>query len=210
MTPSYLQPYRNALHSNGDVFQSLLWAGTDTQELRFAALQSLCDMHQRTLLDVGCGHADLLDYLHRRMIVPAHYVGLEAIEEFALRAEAKNYPDAQIIRGDFLIDPVKMFVGAEVVVFCGSLNTLSRHEFYEALRRAWDATAEVLLFNFLCSPERAGRDYLTWHRPQDVLDFGGALTDDVKLLDDYLDGDATIRLQKNTTRLSDVEDGTPL
>jgi hypothetical protein len=67
------------------------------------------------------------------------------------------------------------------------------------LQSAYDATAEMLLFNFLASPMLAAREYLTWHRAEEVLGFvnrldaaGAAAT----LLDDYLDGDCTILVQK--------------
>ncbi len=193
---SYLQPYQNALRSQGDVFQSLLWASPATQEARFQALLDVQPMHDRTLLDVGCGYADFLQFLRLQGVNPMHYVGLEALPAFAQKARTKCHGHAMIVEGDFVADPIKMFVGAEIVVFCGSLNTLDRATFYKTLDRAYAATAEVLLFNFLCSPELAGRDYLTWHDPVEVLRFCRTLSANVELSDAYLSGDATVKITK--------------
>ena len=50
-----------------------------------------------------------------------------------------------------------MFVGADVIAFSGSLNTMDDETFYATLRRAYDATAATLVFNFLASPFLAAR-----------------------------------------------------
>jgi hypothetical protein len=89
-----------------------------------------------------------------------------------------------------------MFVAADVVYFSGSLNTLDPATFYATLRKAYDAAAVMLVFNFLCSPELAGVSYLHWHQPAEVWSFCKTLTDDVRRLDDYLRGDTTFALTK--------------
>ena len=55
------------------------------------------------------------------------------------------------------------------------------------------------MFNFLSSPFLAGRQYLVWHRPEDVLAFARSLTSEIAVLDDYLTGDCTMALMKNAT-----------
>lgn len=194
--PGYLDPYHAAVRKDGPGFSSLLWASPQTQEQRFAALLRGCEFDGRNVLDAGCGHADLLRFLISRGIFPAHYVGLEAVAELARIARARMLPGAQIIEGDFVADPARMLVGADVVVFCGSLNTLPEAVFYQSLRHAWDATADTLAFNFLSSPRLAGQPWLTWHEPARVLAFCRQLSPDARLLDDYLDGDATIVLHR--------------
>ena len=67
-----------------------------------------------------------------------------------------------------------MSVGADVVIFSGSLNLLSSRQFYRSIRDGWAATRGWLAFNFLCSPELADAPWLTWHRPASVLAFAAA------------------------------------
>jgi hypothetical protein len=194
--PTYLAPYLRAASRHGAGFSSLLWASPRTQTARFAALTRLVGLNGKSLLDVGCGRADLLDFLLERNIRPAHYVGLEGVPALADAAEAKGHPDAMIVRADFVREPLRLFVAADVVYFSGSLNTLDPVTFYATIRKAYDATAEVLVFNFLTSPELAGMSYLHWHQAHEVWAFCKSLTDDVRRLDDYLPGDTTFALTK--------------
>jgi hypothetical protein len=174
----------------------LLWASPQTQAVRFGALTRLVGLKGRSLLDVGCGRADLLDFLLARDIKLAHYVGLEGVPTLAEAAEAKNHPNTIIVRADFVREPLRLFVGADVVYFSGSLNTLDPADFYVTIRKAYDAAAETLVFNFLCSSDLAGMSYLHWHRASEVWAFCKSLTSDVRRLDDYLPGDTTFALAK--------------
>ena len=195
----YLLPYLKAAERHGSDFPSLLWASPQTQAARFDAVERLGRLHGKSVLDVGCGRADLLRYLLDRAVRPADYTGIEAIGALASAAErncprAAGGPPARILRADFLREPLRLFVGADVVVFSGSFNTVEDEAFYTTVRRAFEATADLLVFNFLASPYLAGADYLRWRRPSEVLGFCARLTSDVRTLEDYLEGDCTVAL----------------
>lgn len=194
--PSYLNPYLRAAKRYGGRFESLLWASPDTQKARFDALARLCQFQQRQILDVGCGRADLLDYLLARGLKPEHYVGIDAVPELVDAARSKRHPNSLILHTDFLREPQRLLVGADVVVFCGSLNTLTTADFYRMIRTGFEAATEALVFNFLSSPRLAAASWLTWHAPDEVLGFARRLTPDVAFLSDYMDGDGTIVLRK--------------
>src|SRR5207253_10804325 len=110
--------------------------------------------------------------------------------------KCRRLPDASVVRADFVREPARLFAGADVIVFSGSLNTLEEADFYGTLRRAFDAAAEAVVFNFLCHSYLAGADYLRWRRPNDVIAFANTLASDVHTLDDYLDGDFTVAMRK--------------
>ena len=194
----YLLPDQKAAARHGSAFPALLWASPETQAARFDAIERLGRLHGKSVLDVGCGRADLLDFLLARGVVPADYTGIEAVPELAAAAERKGggRVPARVIRADFVREPLRLFVGADLVVFSGSLNTAEDHPFYTTIRRAFEAAAERLVFNFLCSTYLTGADYLRWRRPDDVMRFCKTLTDDVRTLDDYLPGDFTVALTK--------------
>jgi SAM-dependent methyltransferase len=196
-TDSYLQPYLRAAREHGGGFSSLLWATPKSQRLRFDAISRIYDLSGKSVLDAGCGRADLLNYLLENKIEIADYIGLEAVDALADEAEARKYPGCRIIRADFVREPVKMFVGADVVVFCGSLNTIEDAPFYETLSRAFDAATEAVVFNFLSSLALAGRDYLVWRRLEHVLGFLNRLPGEVYTLSDYLQGDCTVAVVKH-------------
>jgi hypothetical protein len=194
--PTYLQPYLNATKKYGAGFGSLLWASPKTQAVRFSALLRAVDCNGKVVLDAGCGRADLLQFMMAKSIYPRRYVGLEAVEELAIAAETKRLPNCQIVRGDFVSEPSQLEVEADVILFCGSLNTLDERSFYQSVNHAFATAKHALVFNFLCSPELAASPHLTWHHPEAVLSFAGKLSDDVRFWDSYLPGDGTILIRK--------------
>lgn len=198
---AHLRPYEDAAARHGDGFGSLLWASPATQAARFDALTRVVDLRGADVLDAGCGRADLLPFLLDRGIVPASYVGLEAVDTLAAAAgraallARRAGCRATIHLGDFLADPSRLHTGASVILFSGSLNTLRAADFYRTLELACRATRSHVAFNFLDSPRLAGAPWLTWHDPARVLGFCRQLATDVTCLDDYLPGDSTIAMR---------------
>lgn len=192
----YLEPYLRAAEQYGAGFSALLWASPKTQRARFDAICRAYDMEGKSILDAGCGRADLKGFLQDRQIHPADYIGLEAVEPLAAAAESRAYGNSRIIRGDFIREPARLFVGADVIVFSGSLNTMSPSVFYSTLTRAYEAAAEAVVFNFLSSSALAGKHYLVWHPPEQVYDFAQRLGGEVTTIADYLQGDCTIAMAK--------------
>jgi len=193
---AYLQPYLRAMRQHGTSFESLLWASRQTQQLRFDALTRICDFAGRSVCDAGCGQADLLEYLLQHNLAPSRYVGIEAIEQHVAVARRKSLDRSIIVKADFVREPHQLLTAAEVVVFCGSLNTLKQAEFYDAIRSGYSAAGQTLVFNFLCSARLASAEWLRWHEKGNVLEhlegFGGT----VSLVDDYLEGDCTVAIHK--------------
>lgn len=194
--PPYLYPYHDARRQGARGFDALLWSSQEGQRLRFEAIARSCPLADRRLLDVGCGRADLMGYLFDRGILPAHYTGLEGIPASRRAARRKKYARCEIVAGDFVRQPEKLRVGADVVIFSGSLNTLSRPRFYRTLRAAWEATEEWLVFNFLSSQYWAGDPWLFWHRSSSVLAFCRSLGGEPGFDESYLEGDCTIAVRK--------------
>jgi SAM-dependent methyltransferase len=198
----YLLPYLRAAERHGDGFGSLLWASPRTQRIRFNALRKACDPKGKSVLDAGCGRADFLEYLVEVDATPSDYIGMEMVAPLAAaaRRRAKEFRlrvPAMILRADFVREPAKLFVGADIIAFSGSLNTLDEKTFYATLERAHAAAAEVIVFNFLCSPALAGQDYLLWHETENVLRFAEKLGGELRIRSDYLIGDCTICVAKS-------------
>ena len=194
--PDYLQPYANAAATHGGGFGSLLWASTHTQRARFDAIRRASDLSGKTVLDAGCGRADLLDYLVGMGIRIERYIGLEAIDELVAVAERKRSEHCQIVRCDFVVEPKRLFAATDWIVLSGSLNTLDTPTFYQTIRYAFEAAIEGVVFNFLDSPFLAAASYLTWHPRDEVYAFAQTLGRDATMLHDYLHGDSTISIRK--------------
>jgi SAM-dependent methyltransferase len=193
---TYLEPYLEATEQYGPGFSALLWASPKTQRARFDAIARAYPVRDKSILDAGCGRADLMGFLLDRNIRPADYIGLEAVAALADVAKKRAYPATRIMCGDFIREPAKFFVGADVVIFSGSLNTISPASFYDTLTRAYDSAAEAVVFNFLSSPALAGKKYLVWHPLERVQGFAMGIAGKVTVIDDYLQGDCTIAMVK--------------
>jgi hypothetical protein len=138
----------------------------------------------------------LLDFLDERGVRVGSYVGIEGVAELAAAAREKERDGVQILEADFVAEPHRMFVGAEVVAISGALNTMKADDFYRTLRRAYEAASEALVFNFLSSERLAGAAYLSWHSVGEVVGFVGTLSERVVVLEDYLMGDCTVAVGK--------------
>ncbi len=196
-TAGYLRPYVDAHRRRWRGARALLWDDRRSQEVRFDAIARNCPLAGMRILDVGCGRADLLAFLLARGIVPAEYVGLEAQPWLVRAARRRGYESCAIVEGDFVREPAKLRIGADVIVFSGSLNLLSSRQFYRHLDLAWAAAGRWLAFNFLCSPALADADWLTWHRRTTVRAFARrAKAAEVRLDDGYEDGDCTVVMRK--------------
>jgi len=195
--PPYLQPYTRAVKQHGADFRALLWASPATQAARFEALVRMQDPSGLTVLDLGCGKADLLEWLIINGMTPRRYIGIEAVAELAEAAEFRRLDGARIVRADFLREPKRMMVHADVVYLSGSLNTIEDSQFYPALASAFASAGKAMVFNFLCSPILAGASYLRWRAVKDVLAFARTLGAEVAQDCSYIDGDCTIAMWKS-------------
>ena len=194
--PFYLYPYHEAREQGAKGFDALLWASEEGQRIRFEAIARSFPLAGKRIVDAGCGRADLLRYLLEQGIVPAHYTGLEMIPASRRAARRKKYERCEILAVDFVREPEKLQVGADVVIFSGSLNTLSRPRFYRTLRAAWEAAGQCLVFNFLNSRTWCGEHWLTWHRRRTVIAFCRSLGGDVWFDESYLEGDCTVAVRR--------------
>ena len=193
----YLDPYRRAIARHGEGFRSLLWSSPHTQAARFDVLARAIPLAGLTLLDVGCGRADLWDHLQIRHNLPARYLGIEAMPELVVAARRTGQT---IIEADFLAQPEAMRVDADVIYFSGSLNTIDDRGFCDAIENAHAATRRTLVFNFLCSSALAGGTHLYQRAADDVIELLRELTGtEPTLFTDYLDGDATLVVHKRDT-----------
>lgn len=193
-TPVYLRPYVESTRRHAGGFGSLLWASPYTQHLRFDAIARAFDFTGRFMLDAGCGRADLLPFLLDRGIVPARYVCVEAMPILADRA--KRNAD-EILEIDFATDRSAFDLEPDAIVFSGSLNTFDSISFWALLERAFRAAREAVVFNCLISPELAAGSHLIWHDRSELVRRAKSIAPRVRFIDDYLEGDATVVLEKS-------------
>jgi len=170
--PAYLKPYCDAVRAVGPTFGALLWHSKAYQQVRFKVMTETiraalaaghtvqrCPLDARVFVDLGCGCADYALHLRDEGVDYGRYLGVEAVAELARasRDAIATLPDATIIEGDFVAEPVIVdrlaAGGGEVFLLSGSLNTMHESLAMDVLERTWRAVARVrrgvLAFNFL-------------------------------------------------------------
>ena len=158
----YLDPYLKAAAEMGPGFGALLWHSPKAQKTRFRVIARMARTKGRVVADIGCGNADLLLDLHRRGRTPGRYIGVDGVPEMlgeaGRQAAGAGIDAVEWVEGDFVGDAglMRRLVderGVEVLVFCGSLNTLAQDDALGVLDRAWSAVSRraggTLVYNFL-------------------------------------------------------------
>jgi SAM-dependent methyltransferase len=161
------------------------------QQVRFKILAQIGDLAHCSVLDVGCGYADLYPFLRQRF-AGVQYTGIEQMPELLATAQARYYSAADITlhSGDFLRVPLPR---SDYVLASGSLNYRNRAPrfIYEAIERLFASCRLGLGFNLL-SWEPPGGGPLTAYDPAVIVAFCQTLAPRVQLVEGYREGDFTV------------------
>lgn len=162
MYDEYIQTYK--MH-NG-------W-NTGNQRYNFKELSRIADMAGvpltgASLLDVGCGTGDLIDFLAPQKL--SQYVGID-IYRASLDIAKKNHPKATFIEGDLLTEA---FPEKFDYAFCsGSLTiklSVDNYSFLEAMvSKMWELTRVGVAFNVLTDDEIDPDTDIFFYNPNRVL-----------------------------------------
>lgn len=200
---NYLDPYREGIKQFGTDFEVTLWASPRTQTLRFKIFAELYPLNDVRVLDAGCSRGDLAQWLLDHDIRYRQYIGIDGLEPVIAYAKTRNLPQSQFVAGDFVAQPNLLKTGdPQVICISGSLNTMSDKDAMAVLNNAWDATGQVLMFNFLsdmAGPDAPLQDQIA--RRLDtlyLLAWAFTKTDNVIFRQDYFPHghDATIRMKR--------------
>lgn len=189
--------YDDLLAEHGHSPRAVDWGSRASQQARFHALVEIGDLAHSSVLDVGCGLADLLAYLESRAI-PATYTGYD-IAPAMLEAARRRFPDAELKRIDLLADPVHTprfdFVLASGIF---NLRTTDSYAYLEAMaRRMYRVCRRGVAFNSLSTMATIADPDQFLADPMKVLDLCLSITPRVVLRHDYLPHDFTVYLYKD-------------
>jgi SAM-dependent methyltransferase len=102
--------------------QALGWDSQDTQFRLFERFLRLLSFGRvlkgASILDVGCGYGDLLDYINRKGVKIREYTGIDIVPEYIWDAQ-RRFKGGTFIEGDYLETKVPK---ADFAVCIGGLN----------------------------------------------------------------------------------------
>lgn len=189
--------YEDKVRRFGFDHRGLGFRSRSSQERRFEALLALGDMHQRSVLDVGCGFGDFLQFLRERGIEP-RYTGLDICEPMVRRCRERFAgAEASFVVGDALEHrpgETYDFVVASGIFGLGAPGARERIE--PTLERMFSWSRRGCAANFLSAfaPEQVPeRVYV---EPHEMLALGLQLTPAVRIDHSYLPNDFTLYLYR--------------
>ncbi|MFK7790627.1 MAG: hypothetical protein AB8C95_14180 [Phycisphaeraceae bacterium] len=199
----YLHPYQEAHVDHGSDFGVTLWANERSQRLRFKVMTEMVFMLGKRVLDAGCSRGDFAAFMLEKDVAYESFVGIDAVEPVIEFAGGRGLARSKFVAGDFVHDAAKLSIDRpQVITLSGTLNTMDDATAIGLLDNAWQATSEVLVFNFLS--DRASDEAPQQTNPARrlptlaMMDWALKQTPSVRMRQDYFrfGHDATIVMRK--------------
>jgi SAM-dependent methyltransferase len=167
-----------------------------SQHKRFDAAIAMGELDGASLLDVGCGFGDLLDYLAQRRIRPREYVGLDVCEPMIRRCR-ERFATHEFVVGDVLAyEPRREFDYVIASGIFGLDAEGARERIRPTLERMFAWARIGLSANFLSRRSPAPAEGRVYVEPTEVLAMALEITPAVRLDHSYLPNDFTLHLFK--------------
>ena len=197
MTPEEKQRlinyYENSLKEYGDNAQAVHWLNHNTQEIRFEILSKIADLNNKKILDVGCGLGDLYKFLISKNI-NTEYSGIDIVPEFIAKAQ-KHFPNLKFQIKDISdINEEYDYILASGVF---SFNVEdSKNYYFSLIKRIFEHAKYGFAFNMLNSVAHNTDETYFAYDVNEVLAYCKTLTENVKIVSDYLPQDFTVYMYK--------------
>ncbi len=174
---------------------ALYWSSKEIQELRFKVLAEIGLQSGDSVLDVGCGFADLRTWFNERNL-KIEYTGLDISPDLVAVAKEKH-PDVNLSVGE--LQDFDFAEGSfDWVLLSGALNEPYNDEgkyTREMIVRMWHLSRKGIAFNLLNANVIKAHDLQSFE-PDEILRFCRTISDNCRLRTDYLANDFTIYMRK--------------
>ncbi len=172
---------------------ALGWKRPEGQLARFKVLSGIGDLDHHSVLDAGCGHGDLREYLGA--IYPhLRYHGVEQIPAILQEAidRYSHLPGTFFYEGDFSASELPM---VDYILACGSLSYRNSDPLFvlKTIQKLFSNCRLGLGFNLLRRIEPP-QGLLEAFNPVFIMEFCRKLTDKVTLIEEYYEDDYTVFL----------------
>jgi len=192
-----LNSYRASLAKYGVSPRALKWKTKEAALVRYRELFWDLDIEGKSILDVGCGFGDIINFLKSKTN-NFSYFGIDLVPEF-IEIARRNHPEANFVIGDFF--SYKFERSFDIVVCCGALNSALENleSRFEAIKKMFSLASWALSFNMAGNHpqplnKKGGRVYYV--DSLEVLNFCFSLTSNLIFRHHYREKDFTIVMFK--------------
>ena len=168
------------------------WNSTNNQHLRYFQLVDNIDFNFTSVLDVGCGVGDFLEYLNINHFSLKDYKGIDILDDMVDGAKSKH-PDINVE----CVDVFDYFETHDYAVCNGTINTRvfdddeEQKSFgFNFINKLNSITSKGFALNFLTdfTDERIKVNELFYYSPELMYTYCKMNYGNVKLISDYGDG----------------------
>jgi len=193
-----IERHQDSLDYFGYAPQALYWGTQEEQLVRFSVLAGIGVRSGDSLLDVGCGFADLYHWLSSRDLT-VDYTGLDISPEILAKGRELN-PALRLVQGE-LFDFDWAQQSYDWVFLSGTLNwNVGEGGAYarRLIRRMFRLCRFGVAFNLLDirTLDMTGLDEIAAYQPHKVLAFCQSISPDCTLCCDYMEDDFTIYIRR--------------
>ena len=189
------QFFESLLAQHGDSKRALAYGSQRSQEGRFHALVQIGNLNSATVLDVGCGFADLYDYILARFPV-RHYTGCEISPKIAEVAN-RRHPGLDVRVCDILTwETEERFDYVLGTGFNCVLTGNNEAMIYAMVRRMYALCRRGVSVGMVSDYQHAKHESTYYASPEALFSFCMNLCGRVALRHDYLPHDFTLYLYK--------------
>jgi SAM-dependent methyltransferase len=181
--------YKAAIKKYGQSAKGVHWNSVHSQQKRFEILLSCIQDEDFSIVDAGCGFADLYDYLKKNGIPFSSYKGLDLSPSMVRIAKEKT--GCEIIECDICREVLPQ---ADYYVCSGAMNILSRFDTYLFIRNCYESCRKGFVFNLLMGED----DSLVYNHfyPSELQDLFDELGAKTSVKKGYLKHDFTVFMKK--------------
>jgi len=176
----------------GDRPEALRWTPQGQLKRYHTLLDIAPDLHNKTVLDYGCGLGDFYKFLKRRGI-SVHYTGIDINENFIALAK-KKYPECTFRA--MCIDEEPLVGYFDYVFICGVFNLKVpgvQHDLQNSLLNLFKHCNKGLALNALSSHASVQDSDLNYTSPEEVVRFAiERLSPSIVLHHDRIENDFTL------------------
>ncbi|MCX7749270.1 MAG: class I SAM-dependent methyltransferase [Clostridia bacterium] len=193
--------YEGNMEGGGPEYKILGWESKEAQQLRFNILISNIEINNKTVLDVGCGTGNLLEYLTEQGF-EVNYTGVDILQSMLEYVKSKGL-QGRFYNIDIFKENIFMEDEFDVIYASGifNLNLGNNKEFLtNALRLFLKLSRKTVAFNLLSSRSPDREEKYFYFDEQEVLKLiekACKKSFDVKIVNSYLENDFTVILNKN-------------
>jgi len=138
--------YQKSFKKYGSHPKALYWASEKAAELRYRELVADLDFEEKTILDVGCGFADIIPFISRKT-KKFKFTGVDIVPKF-IQAAQKKYPKHRFLLRDYFSNPLEEKF--DIIISSGALNSNIKNVYRfrkKAIKTLFDHALEAIAFN---------------------------------------------------------------